>query len=225
VSHNGVRNNSRESAISSRNVLGAWSNHCTCTRSSSALICMMRPNLYSTVIHGTLHTIAKSENVPEIIRKSCIQRRRLRYPWKRHGSVAPFCFVLSDRHKYDVPDLDNEPSDGSGPSPNRRARTTHKQRTSNTTLGSEPRTSHNAMRCMKGRRGWIRQFTGASMFCVPSAQRAIARARTKAFLSLGLTFEPMSLRKRAAGKCRPRTTSCSRNRPAARAAMRGVTCV
>src|SRR5260370_41598023 len=59
VSHKGVRNNSRGSAISSRNVLEAWSNHCTCTRSSSALICTMRPNLNSIVRHDAQLTTAE----------------------------------------------------------------------------------------------------------------------------------------------------------------------
>ena len=29
--------------------------------------------------------------------------------------MTPFCFVLSNRHKYDVPDLNEGPSHGSGP--------------------------------------------------------------------------------------------------------------
>ena len=139
--------------------------------------------------------------------------------------MAPLCFVLSNRYKYDVPDLNRGPSHSSGPSLTTVRPRNAKQRTLNTTLGSKPRTSHNAMRCMNGRRGCIRQSTGASMLCVPSAQRAIARARTKTSLSPLLTPAPVPLRKRGTGNCLPRTTSCSRNKPAASAAMRGVTWV
>jgi hypothetical protein len=40
-----------------------------------------------------------------------------------------------------------------------------------------------------------------------------------------LILTPADLRERGTGSRRPRTTSCSRNRPVARAAIRGVTCV